>query len=255
MKKLIPVVLKIIPRRHLIRLSYIFMRISALFYKGNNVECPVCNSRFRKFLPYGHNIIRENALCPKCLSLERHRLMWLFLRDKTEFFTANLKVLHIAPEQCFYSRFKKLNNLDYITADMDSPIADVRLDVQKMPFEDNEFDVVICNHVLEHVEDDRIAMSEILRVLKKGGFALIHVPIDYSRKETYENEGVTGPKEREKHFRQKDHYRLYGLDFPERLQEAGFTITDDNYTDELDKETIKRYRLIKNEYMHAYRKF
>jgi SAM-dependent methyltransferase len=254
MKKLIPIVLKIIPRRYLIRLSYIFMRITALFYKGNNVECPICNSRFRKFLPYGHNIIRENALCPKCLSLERHRLMWLFLRDKTEFFTANLEVLHIAPEQCFYSRFKKLDNLDYITADMESPIADVRMDIQEMPFEENEFDVVICNHVLEHVEDDKIAMSEILRVLKKGGFALIHVPIDYSMKETYENQAITEPKDREKHFRQKDHYRLYGLDFPERLKEAGFTITDSNYTDELDKETIERYRLIKNEYMFAFRK-
>ena len=255
MKKLIPVVLKIIPRRHLIRLSYIFMRISALFYKGNNVECPVCNSRFRKFLPYGHNIIRENALCPKCLSLERHRLMWLFLRDKTEFFSAKLKVLHVAPEQCFYTRFKKLKNLNYITADIESPIEDVRLDIQKMPFEDNEFDVVICNHVLEHVEDDKIAMSEILRVLKKGGFALMHVPIDYSMKETYENPVITAPKEREKHFRQKDHYRLYGLDFPERLKEAGFEIADNNYTDELDKETIERYRLIKNEYMYAYRKY
>jgi SAM-dependent methyltransferase len=255
MKKLIPVILKIIPRRHLIRLSYIFMRISALFYKGNNVECPVCNSRFRRFLPYGHNIIRENALCPKCLSLERHRLMWLFLRDKTEFFTASLKVLHVAPEQCFYSRFKKLHNLDYITADLESPIADIRLDIQKMPFEDNEFDVIICNHVLEHVEDDKKAMAEILRVLKKGGFALMHVPIDYSRNETYENNTITEPKDREKHFRQKDHYRLYGRDFPERMKEAGFLITDDNYTDELDKETFERYRLIKNEYMFAYRKY
>ena len=230
------------------------MRISALFYKGNNVECPVCSSRFRKFLPYGHNIIRENALCPKCLSLERHRLMWLFLRDKTDFFTATLKVLHIAPEQCFYSRFKRLDNLNYITADMESPIAEVRLDVQKMPFKANEFDVVICNHVLEHVEDDKKAMSEILRVLKKGGFALIHVPVDYSMKKTYENAEITGPKEREKHFRQKDHHRLYGLDFPVRLKEAGFVITDNNFSDELDIETIERYRLISNEYMYAYRK-
>ena len=254
MKKLIPVILRTVPRKHLIRLSYIFMRISSLFYRGKNVECPVCNSRFRKFLPYGHNIIRENALCPRCLSLERHRLMWLFLKEKTDFFSANLKVLHIAPEQCFYSRFRKLKNLDYITADMESPIAGVKLDIQEMPFKDNEFDVVICNHVLEHVEDDKKAMSEILRVLKKGGYALLHVPVDYSMKETYENQEITSPKEREKHFRQKDHHRLYGLDFPERLKKAGFRITDRNYTDELDKETIERFRIIKDEYMYAYRK-
>jgi SAM-dependent methyltransferase len=254
MKKIIPVVLRIVPRKHLIRLSYIFMRISALFYKGDNVECPVCGSQFSKFLPYGHNIIRKNALCPKCLSLERHRLMWMFLRDRTDFFRANLKVLHVAPEQCFYSKFRKLKNLNYITADLESPIAEVRLDIQNMPFKDNEFDMVICNHVLEHVKDDKKAMSEILRVLKKGGFALIHVPIDYSMKETYENNSVTGPKEREKHFRQKDHFRLYGLDFPDRMKKAGFKITDSNYTDKLDKETIERYGLIKDEYMFAYRK-
>jgi SAM-dependent methyltransferase len=254
MKKLIPIILRVIPRKHLIRLSYVFMRISALFYKGSNVECPICNSRFRKFLPYGHNIIRENALCPRCLSLERHRLMWLFLKEKTGFFSTDLRVLHIAPEQCFYSRFRKLKNIDYITADMESPLADVKLDIQEMPFKNNEFDVVICNHVLEHVKDDKRAMSEILRVLKKGGFALMHVPIDYSMKETYENREITSPEEREKHFRQKDHYRLYGLDFPERLKKAGFIITDRNYGEELDEETAERFGIIRNEYMFAYRK-
>ncbi len=230
------------------------MRISALFYKGNNVECPVCSSRFRKFLPYGHNIIRENVLCPKCLSLERHRLLWLFLKNKTNFFTAKLKVLHVAPEQCFYSRFKKLENLDYITADMESPIANVRLDIQRMPFNDNVFDVVICNHVLEHVENDCKAMAEILRVMKKGGFAVMHVPMNLNMDNTYEDPSITSPKEREKHFRQKDHYRLYGRDFPERVKKAGFKITEVNYTDELSRQTTERFRLIKKELMYAYRK-
>jgi len=254
MKKLIPIILKVIPRKYLIRLSYVFMRISALFYKGNNVECPVCSSRFRKFLPYGHNIIRENVLCPKCLSLERHRLLWLFLKNKTNFFTAKLKVLHVAPEQCFYSRFKKLENLDYITADMESPIANVRLDIQRMPFNDNVFDVVICNHVLEHVENDCKAMAEILRVMKKGGFAVMHVPMNLNMDNTYEDPSITSPKEREKHFRQKDHYRLYGRDFPERVKKAGFKITEGNYTDELSRQTTERFRLIKKELMYAYRK-
>lgn len=230
------------------------MRISALFYKGNNVECPVCNSRFRKFFPYGHNIVRENVLCPRCLSLERHRLMWLFLKNKTDFFNARHKVLHIAPEQCFYSRFKKLKTLEYITADLESPIADIRMDIQNMPFTDNEFDVVICNHVLEHVEDDKKAMTEILRVLKRGGFAVMHVPMNLSMDKTYEDPSITDPKEREKHFRQKDHYRLYGKDFPERVKNTGFKITGGNYTEELNKEEIERYRLREKELMYAFRK-
>ncbi|MBN2349970.1 MAG: class I SAM-dependent methyltransferase [Bacteroidales bacterium] len=254
MRKLIPLVLHIVPRKHLIRLSYVFMRISALFYRGNNVECPVCGSTFKKFLPYGHNIVRKNVLCPKCLSLERHRLIWLFLKNKTDFFSASLKVLHVAPEQCFIGRFKKLSNLNYITADLESPIADIKLDVQQMPFKSNEFDVVICNHVLEHVEDDTRAMSEILRVLKKGGFAILHVPVDFAMKTTREDPGITDPLERERLFRQKDHYRFYGTDYPERLKKVGFIIKDNNYLDMLDETAKDRYRLMSQEFMYAYYK-
>jgi ubiquinone/menaquinone biosynthesis C-methylase UbiE len=180
--------------------------------------------------------------------------MWLFLKNKTNFFTAKLKVLHIAPEQCFYSRFKRLKNLKYVTADMESPIANVHLDIQNMPFPDNEFDVVICNHVLEHVENDNKALKEIFRVIKPGGFAIMHVPMNLTMDKTYEDPLITDPKEREKHFRQKDHYRLYGRDFPERVKKTGFKITEGNYTDELSNKMIERHRLIKKELMYAYRK-
>ena len=118
-------------------------------------------------------------LCPKCLSLERHRLLWLYLKNRTEFFTAKLKVLHVAPEQCFFKTFRNMKNLVYLTADLESPLADMKLDIQDMPFPENEFDVIICNHVLEHVPDDRKAMHEIFRVLKKGGFAILQVPTSY----------------------------------------------------------------------------
>ncbi len=147
-----------------------------------------------------------------------------------------------------------MKNLDYITADLESPIADIRMDIQKMPFNDNEYDVVICNHVLEHVEDDNKALSEILRVMKKGGFAILHVPMNLSMEKTYEDPSVTSPDEREKQFRQKDHYRLYGMDFPQRAKKAGFKITDANYTGELNKQEIERYRIIEKELMYAYRK-
>jgi len=205
-------------------------------------------------MPYGYNQVRENALCPGCLSLERHRLLWLYLQNRTEFFSANLNILHIAPEQCFYKRFRKMKNLNYLTADLESPLADVKLDVQCMPFGDNEFDVVICNHVLEHVPDDRKAMAEIYRVLKKGGFALLQVPTDYSKEETYEDPSITAPADREKHFRQKDHYRLYGRDYLSRLKEAGFNIKEENYLLTLSDEERTRYRLPQMEFMYGYYK-
>src|SRR5512145_1385729 len=106
MKKLIRLLLSYISRPWLIRFSLIFMRFSMILYRGNRVECPVCGRHFSRFMPYGYNKVRENALCPGCLSLERHRLLWLYLKNRTAFFTAPYKVLHIAPEQCFHKRFK-----------------------------------------------------------------------------------------------------------------------------------------------------
>jgi len=230
------------------------MKFSAVLYRGNQVECPVCGGRFRKLLPYGYNKVRENALCPRCLSLERHRLLWLYLKNRTDFFSGRLKVLHIAPEQCFHKRFRSMKNLNYITADLESPLADVKLDVQNMPFGDNEFDVVICNHVLEHVPNDRKAIGEIYRVLKRDGFAILQVPTDYTMEKTHEDASITDPFEREKHFRQKDHYRLYGRDYLNRLKEAGFIIKDDNYLLGLSNEDRERYRLPAMEFMYGYYK-
>jgi SAM-dependent methyltransferase len=254
MKGLIKFALNTVPRKYMIRLSYLFRIISQYTNKGNNVECPVCKGHFRKFMPYGYNKVRENALCPGCLSLERHRLLWLYLQYRTDFFSASLKVLHIAPEQCFHKRFRKMRNLVYITADLESPLADVKLDVQELPFGDHEFDVVICNHVLEHVPDDRKAIGEIYRVIKNGGYAILQVPTDYGMEKTLEDATITDPMEREKHFRQKDHFRFYGRDYLNRLKEAGFIIKDDNYLLSLSKEERERFRLPDMEFMYGYYK-
>ena len=254
MKKLIPFLLNLFPRPLLIRLSYIFMRFSALLLKGDNVECPVCEGRFKRFLPYGYHNIRENVLCPKCLSLERHRLLWLYLKEKTGFFHEELKVLHVAPEQCFFKKFRKQKNLDYITADLESPLADIKMDIQSIPLNDNEFDAVICNHVLEHVKDDQKALREIYRILKPGGLAILQVPMDMNMTSTYEDDSITSPKEREKHFRQKDHYRLYGADYPDRIKTVGFKSDEKNYLDEIDPVMKERYRLPENEYMLGFYK-
>jgi len=254
MKKIIPLFINIVPRPWLIRISIVFMRFAAVLYRGDKVECPVCGGRFRKFLPYGYNRVRKNVLCPKCLSLERHRLIWLYLKNRTDFFREPLRVLHVAPEQCFYKIFRKMPRLAYVTADLESPLADIKCDIQNLPFADSEFDMVICNHVLEHVPDDKKAIREIFRVLKKGGSAILQVPTSYSMEHTYEDPAITSSAERERHFRQKDHYRLYGKDYLQRLTEAGFRIPEKNYLDELTHAEKERYRLPAMEYMYGYLK-
>lgn len=244
MKTIISILTRFVPRRYLQRISHIVLRIISVFYIGNKKECPVCGSKYRKFLPYGRVVKRENALCPGCLSLERHRIMWLFLRDHTDFFTADLKVLHIAPEYCFIKRFKALDNLDYITGDIESPLADVKLDIRDIPFDDNTFDTVICNHTLEHVDNDRKAMKEFYRILKPGGWAVLNSPINEKRDTTYEDFSIADPAEREKHFGQRDHVREYGLDYTHRLAEAGFFIKTTDIIKDLSPEQIERYGLL-----------
>lgn len=252
MKKIYKFLLNKLPRPLLIRLSYPFKKVAPLLYKGDNVECPVCGKSFRKFLSYGADIVhRENVLCPNDLTLERHRLMWLYLKDHSDFFTVkDLKVLHIAPEQCFHSLYKKQANLDYLTADLESPIADMHFDLHDIPLEDNRFDVVFCNHVMEHVEDPIRCMQELLRVMKPGGWAIMQVPQDWSREETYEDPSITSPEEREKHFWQKDHVRLFGRDYPEWLKKAGFEVKEFVASEVYGNDLVERYRLSKDEILY-----
>lgn len=256
MKKLYKFLLNTLPRPVLIRMSYVFKQVAPMLYKGDEVECPVCQRSFRKFLSYGSAVAhRENVLCPYDLTLERHRLIWLYLLNKSDFFTAEqIEMLHIAPEQCFLPHFKKQNNLKYLTGDLVSPIADIHFDLHDIPLEDNRFDVVFCNHVLEHVEDDKQCMGELFRVMKPGGWGIFQVPMDLTRSETYEDKSITSPEEREKHFWQKDHVRLYGLDYPEKLKAVGFDVEEYNPKTELDEKLIERYRLSPGEILYIFRK-
>ncbi len=225
-----------------------------LALKGDRYTDPLDNRSFKTFLPYGHNKTRENVLSPSTLSLERHRLLWLYLKQKTDFFFAPLKVLHFAPEQAFYKRFRKLKNLEYTTTDLNSPLADVKADICNLPFKDNSYDFIICNHVLEHIPDDAKAMSELYRILKPGGTAILQIPQDMDREETYEDFNITDPKEREKHFGQYDHVRVYGLDYFDRLRSAGFKVEEVDFTSELTDEEIERFRLAKGEIIPVVRK-
>jgi len=256
MKKIYKYLLNKLPRPLLIRLSYPFKLIAPLLFKGNNVECPVCEKSFSKFLSYGSDIAhRDNVLCPYDLTLERHRLMWLYLKDSSDFFTAEkLNVLHIAPEQCFHKRFKAQKNLNYITGDLVSPIADLHFDLHEIPLEDNRFDVVFCNHVMEHVDDALQCMKELHRVLKPGGWGIMQVPQDFNREETLEDKSIVTPEEREKYYWQKDHVRLFGLDYPQWLEKAGFTVTEFSKESNYDEKKISRFRLQKEEILYIVHK-
>ncbi len=253
--KIIRIALKKIPRPVLIRISYLFKWLIPLFYRGNKFEDPIDGKRYRKLLPYGYkDQQRENALAPGSLSLERHRLLWLYLKNETDFFTTKKKMLHIAPEQCFIDVFRKQENLDYTTADIESPLADVLMDVQDIPFDDNTFDVVFCNHVLEHVADDNKAMSELYRILKPGGLGIFQVPQDVSLKNTYEDSSITSPEERAKHFGQYDHLRIYGLDYFDKLKKVGFTVTPYDYSDKFSNDEINKYALANGELLPVCKK-
>lgn len=152
-------------------------------------------------------------------------------------------MLHIAPEQPFLGRFRKMTHLDLTTADLFSPLADVKCDIQDMPFEDNTFDVIFCNHVLEHVDDDHKAMSELYRVLKPGGFGIFQVPVAYKNETTLEDPNITSEEDRVKHYWQKDHVRLYGLDYPSKLEAVGFKAERIDLANEVGDELRDRYRL------------
>jgi len=160
-------------------------------------------------------------------------------------------MLHIAPELCYMDRFEAMENLDYITGDIESPLAKVKMDIHDIPFEDDSIDIIFCNHVLEHVEDDRKALSEIRRVLKKGGWAILQVPFFHPLPEvTYEDKSITDPKEREIAFGQDDHVRKYGLDYADRLGESGMTVIEERFIDELSEEEKTRFALPKNEVIY-----
>lgn len=247
MKQLFKIILNTIPRPFLIRLSYTIRPFLAFFLKGNTYTDPIDGKSFKSFLPYGYGKQRENALSPSTLSLERHRLLWLYLKNETDFFSAEKKVLHFAPEQAFYKRFRNMKNLDYTTTDLYSPLADVKADICNLPFADNEFDVILCNHVLEHIPDDTKAMQELYRVLKPKGMAILQIPQDLSRAETFEDDSITDKKERAKIFGQYDHVRVYGLDYFDKLRSIGFTVDEMDYTSTLSEEDITKYCLAKGE--------
>lgn len=255
MKRIISFLIRFVPRKYLQRISGIGLKILGIFYSGNNVSCPICDHQYRIFLPYGRINPRPNALCPHCQSLERHRLIWLYLQERTNFFNKQLSVLHIAPEACFMQRFEEQHGDGYVTADLESPLAKVKMDIHAMPFENNKFDVVLCNHVLEHVADDIKAMTEINRVLKSGGWALMQVPFFSPVPDiTFEDHSITDPKERERFFGQDDHVRKFGKDYTDRINRSGLVAEANDFAASLGEEPAHRFGIERKEVLFIGRK-
>ena len=271
MKSVFKFILNTIPRPILIRLSIVVRPILAFLLKGSRFTDPIDGKSFRMFLPYGYGNQRNNVLSPSTLSLERHRLLWLYLQNETDFFQSELdsdspvtqnkriklrkdaetssalKVLHFAPEQEFYKRFKKQTNIEYTTTDLLSPLADVKADICNLPFEDNAYDIIFCNHVLEHIPDDTKAMQELFRVLKPGGMGIFQIPQDLSRASTFSDNTIVDQKERAKIFGQYDHVRVYGRDYFDKLRSIGFKVIEEDYTHKIAPELVQKYCLAKGE--------
>ena len=251
--------LNLFPRSFLQRVAGWAVPVVGLLYIGKGKECPLCGCRRRKFLPYGYVSPRENALCPNCLALERHRLLWLWLLRESDLgrgAVALPRLLHIAPEVALMRKFRKMYSSQpdrYITADLESPLADMHFDVQQIPMGDGEVDTIICNHILEHVEDDIKALRELYRILRPNGWAVILSPVDLEREHTFEDDTITDPKERTCIFGQYDHRRIYGRDYVERLATVGFEVYDIPYKEEFSQKEQELYAL-PDEHLYVVRK-
>lgn len=222
--------------------------------RGDAVWCPVCEQGAAAFLPSG-DPPRPHAMCPFCGSLERTRLTWLYLKERG-LPTPGMRVLHIAPDRSLHARLSTLKDITYLCGDKHEPgyswpEGTIDLDVTRLPFPDDWFDVVICSHVLEHVPDDRTALRELFRVMKPGGHGVLLVPVDRDRAETFEDPSVTDPEARKRLFGQADHVRIYGMDYADRLREAGFRPTIAPATEGRDAREVFRLGLNAREFLQA----
>lgn len=221
-----------------------FLRWNAwkLRYPGNMFSCPFCHKQFGKFIPYVNryeisvraDIISGQTIaahsCPYCLSGDRERMLYFFIQQRKGLLTSKA-ILHFAPERNVYSLISSADYKEYICADLNPenycyPAKQIKkIDVTNIDYPDESFDIVVCNHVLEHIPDDKRAMREIFRVLKQSGVAILLVPIGGKLANTYEDTSKLTEEERSEAFGQLDHVRIYAeSDYMERLQSAGFEV-------------------------------
>jgi len=234
MKKIKKFIKKMVPKKYHNKISYLYNYSKSLYLFGFKYHCNFCNGHFRKLLQVGlKNDIAINliggglrySLCPRCHSSDRERLVYWYIVNKTNILHSQktIKLLHIAPEKNLQKALKASTKIKYISGDLNPLVADRKIDITDINFEDDYFDFIICN-VLEHIVDDQKAMREFFRVLRPKGFAILQVPISKKAKETFENFTITSPEEREKYFGQKDHVRIYGKGYRKRLEDVGFKV-------------------------------
>ena len=243
-------------------------RYPKVYWFGLRYKCPFCNSHLRTLLPSGCDFAvlkekevvgggkRDNVLCPICRSRDRERLLYLYLLNKTQVFKKPIQLLHVAPEARLAKVLRPKMPSGYLTADISPEDGMIQMDITDIQFPDCFFDAIICNHVLEHIIDDRRAISELYRTLKPGGWAILQVPISLTLKGTYEDFTITTRKGREDAFGQWDHVRIYALDYPNRLANAGFVVSPFKWIGESDYFGGRRnvFALNEKEWVHFVRK-
>jgi len=219
-KKIIPFKIRIFFRKVNWNLRY-FVATFGKFYE-NKVFCPIANREFKTFITLG-NDKRTPSNGAKC----RQRLVWLYLTKELNILHDSLKILHVAPELSYFEVLKKQKNIEYFPGDkMVDGYSNQKgvnnIDLTELKYDNDFFDLIICNHVLEHISDDRKAISEIYRVLKNGGKAIVTVPIDENLEKTREDPCIISPVDRKKYFGQWDHLRVYATDVKQRFENEGF---------------------------------
>jgi SAM-dependent methyltransferase len=251
--KLKQILFLVFPENILYKFERLLRNIFALFYKGNQVYCPICEQHFKKFIPLNPDKEKTNLLCPKCGSAQRQRLLWLYISGKFLVLTETLSLIHFSPRPCLVHKLRSISGLTYITSDPVAGHMDRHYDLTHIDERDACYDLVVCYHILEHIRDDRKAMHEIYRILKLTGIALFQVP--YHEKETYEDPGIDSSAKRREAYGQQDHLRIYGYhDFIDRLKQTGFHVTPVQYAQQLGPVICAKYGLNEDEVIFVCRK-
>jgi SAM-dependent methyltransferase len=233
---------RLVPHARRPHLRALYNRATWRLYRGDNVTCNCCGGHFRRFRISNTRGDHRTLMCPRCGSLGRHRVDWLYLTGQTDVLQRPTRLLHIAPELCLSLPLRGLPNVSYLSGDYDMTLAMEQIDVRKIGYADESFDGVICNHVLNVVDDDRSAMSELGRVIKTGGWALLQSAVDPSLEHTEEHSRTVTPESEDGRY-EEVMIRRYGRDYVARLEEAGLTVTVSSFVADLPRATVKKFGL------------
>lgn len=217
------IVKKMLPKDQLVKHEELLRKFTIPFYYGKNHQCNVCYTQLKKFA----TIESGELICPVCGSLPRSRRLYQLLIE--DYLKSDLHVLDFSPFRVLYRKLKKIKTIHYYPSDFeDDFLSDYHYDMTNIDTANDQFDLIVCYHILEHIIDDEKAMSELYRVLKKGGLVLVQTP--FKEGEIYEDYSITTPEDRLQHFGQDNHVRIYSLQgLEERLQNAGFSTEIKNF--------------------------